>query len=164
MNKLYYLFFFSTAISLSGIAQNTSTQEVQSDFIKSSKAITVPTHYRASKAVVLQSGFRAKGQNGFSAKIQYFPLRESITNVSLVVLPNPVQDVSVVYIKIPQSTQVSLLVSNASGEPIVQLIQQEYKESGEYRLLLNTQDWASGVYFLHLQTMLGDTIFKVIKP
>ena len=140
MNKFYYLFFFSTAISLSGIAQNTSIQEVQSDYIKSSKATTVPTHYRASKAVVLQSGFKAKGKNGFSAKIQHFPLSESITNVSLMVLPNPVQDEAIVQVKLPQPTLVSLTVSNISGESITQLLQQEYKEAGEYRLMLNTQD------------------------
>ena len=164
MNKLYYFFFFSTAISLSGIAQNTSTQEVQSDYIKSSKATTVPTHYRASKAVVLQSGFRAKGKNGFSAKIQHFPLKESITSVSLTVSPNPVQDEAIVQVKLPQSTLVSLSVSNVSGESITQLLQQEYKEAGEYRLMLNTQDWTSGMYLLHLRTSQGITTFKVIKP
>ncbi|PAC31948.1 T9SS type A sorting domain-containing protein [Flectobacillus sp. BAB-3569] len=164
MNKFYYLFFFSTAISLSGIAQNTSTQEVQSDYIKSSKATTVPTHYRASKAVVLQSGFKARGKNGFSAKIQHFPLSEFITNVSLMVSPNPVQDEALVQVKLPQSTLVSLSVSNVSGESITELLQQEYKEAGEYRLMLNTQDWTSGMYLLHLRTSQGITTFKVIKP
>ncbi len=164
MNKFYYLFFFSTAISLSGIAQNTSTQEVQSDYIKSSKATTVPTHYRASKAVVLQSGFKANGKNGFSAKIQHFPLSEFITNVSLTVSPNPVQDEALVQVKLPQSTLVSLSVSNVSGESITQLLQQEYKEAGEYRLMLNTHDWATGMYLLHLRTSQGITTFKVIKP
>lgn len=162
MTKNYFIAFFIGVITIA-YPQNTS-QEVQSDYIKSSKATTVPTHYRASKAVVLQSGFKAKGKNSFSAKIQQFPLKESITSVSLTVSPNPVQDESFIHFKIPQPTLVSLTVSSASGEPIVQLIQQEYKEAGEYRLMLNSKEWASGMYVLHLQTSQGITIFKVIKP
>jgi hypothetical protein len=84
--------------------------------------------------------------------------------VSLTVSPNPVQDEAIVQVKLPQSTLVSLSVSNVSGESITQLIQQEYKEAGEYRLMLNTQDWASGMYLLHLRTSQGITTFKVIKP
>ncbi|NBB27619.1 T9SS type A sorting domain-containing protein [Cellulophaga sp. BC115SP] len=163
MTKNYFIAFFIGVIT-KAYPQSTSIQEVQSDYIKSSKATTVPTHYRASKAVVLQSGFKAKGKNSFSAKIQHFPLKESITSVSLAVSPNPVQDESFIHFKIPQSTLVSLTVSSASGEPIVQLIQQEYKEAGEYRLMLNSKEWASGMYLLHLQTSQGITIFKVIKP
>lgn len=163
MTKNYFIAFFIGVIT-KAYPQSTSIQEVQSDYIKSSKATSVPTHYRASKAVVLQSGFKAKGKNSFSAKIQQFPLKESITSVSLTVSPNPVQDESFIHFKIPQSTLVSLTVSSASGELIVQLIQQEYKEAGEYRLMLNSKEWASGMYLLHLQTSQGITIFKVIKP
>lgn len=163
MTKNYFIAFFIGVIT-KAYPQSTSIQEVQSDYIKSSKATTVPTHYRASKAVVLQSGFKAKGKNSFSAKVQQFPLKESIASGSLTVSPNPVQDESFIHFKIPQSTLVSLTVSSASGESIAQPIHQEYKEAGEYRLMLNSKEWASGMYLLHLQTSQGITIFKVIKP
>jgi hypothetical protein len=70
MNKNYYLFFIG--VITKAYPQNTSIQEVQSDYIKSSKATTVPTHYRASKAVVLQSGFKAKGRMASVPKFSNF--------------------------------------------------------------------------------------------
>ncbi|MDI9880430.1 T9SS type A sorting domain-containing protein [Flectobacillus longus] len=163
MTKNYFIAFFIGVIT-KAYPQSTSIQEVQSDYIKSSKVTTVPTHYRASKAIVLQSGFRAKGQNSFSAKIQYFPLKEALFTSSLTVSPNPVQDVATISFKIPQSSTISLVVSNASGEPIVELIRNEYKEAGEYRLALESKDWSSGMYLLHLQTTQGITTFKIVKP
>jgi hypothetical protein len=63
----------------------------------------------------------------------------------LLVVPNPVADLTTLEYYVPQAGQVSLQVSTSDGKPLATL-RQEQAEPGAYSYLWNTTKLAAGTY------------------
>jgi len=97
--------------------------------------------------VIPEGGVLAKAP---SAKNSGYP-SEPITDYELCAnYPNPFNPATNIKIRLPKDGRVQLSVYNIAGEKVCDLIQ-GYRSAGEYTVMFNGRDLASGVYFYRLQ-------------
>lgn len=130
--------------------------------------------YDAGNEITLVDGFHAKYGSDFHAFIDgcdgqflvsgssdpntfsttYFPTNSSDRlddEVSLRNYPNPFTGTTTIEYTLPQAQEVSLTITNMSGQIIRQLKQGELQEAGIHELQFDAQDLPSGVYMCTLQ-------------
>ena len=83
---------------------------------------------------------------------------EELKEQRLLIIPNPVADLTTLRYYVPQAGQVSLQVSSADGKPL-ETLREEKAEEGEFNYTWNTTQLAAGTYFCTLM-MDGNVVVK----
>lgn len=137
-------------------------------------------NFLAGESITLQAGFHAEGGAFFSASIQSCGINTNIIEqteiatqrnradspehfekVDLKVFPNPMQYQTNIQFHLPKKMTVNISVFDFSGQ-LVQTLNNKALSEGCHQL-----EWqdnrTSGIYFVQLQTEIGQQTVKVIK-
>ncbi|MBS1945336.1 MAG: T9SS type A sorting domain-containing protein, partial [Bacteroidetes bacterium] len=85
----------------------------------------------------------APGGNG---ALKAAPATGEVKEQRLLIIPNPVADLTTLEYYVPQAGKVSLSISNSDGKPMG-MLREEQAEPGAYTYQWNTTELASGTYF-----------------
>ncbi|MFZ1618991.1 MAG: tail fiber domain-containing protein [Flavobacteriales bacterium] len=87
---------------------------------------------------------------------------EELKEQRLLIIPNPVADLTTLRYYVPQAGQVSLQVSSADGKPM-ETLREEKAEAGEFSYTWNTTQLAAGTYFCTLMVEGNVVVKRAVK-
>ncbi|MBK9421597.1 MAG: tail fiber domain-containing protein [Flavobacteriales bacterium] len=87
---------------------------------------------------------------------------EELKEQRLLIIPNPVADLTTLRYYVPQAGQVSLQVSSADGKPM-ETLREEKAEAGEFSYTWNTTQLAAGTYFCTLMVDGNVVVKRAVK-
>jgi hypothetical protein len=129
--------------------------------------------FEASNQITLRPSFHAKQGATFAAKIQTCtpsnlvvePRSEPqvrIPELGLTVSPNPFSKDAQISYYLPEAMQVTLSLYNIKGQFIKYLVNGS-RGTGWNNITLETNDLASGMYYLQLQSKTHHLVQKLVK-
>ncbi|MFZ1617312.1 MAG: tail fiber domain-containing protein [Flavobacteriales bacterium] len=86
----------------------------------------------------------------------------SVQEQRLIIIPNPVADLTTLAYYVPNAGQVSLLVSTSDGKPL-ETLREEKAEAGAYNYTWNTTKLAAGTYFCTFMLDAAVVVKRAVK-
>lgn len=77
--------------------------------------------------------------------------------------PNPFNPSTKISFEIPESGNISLIIYNSSGKKVMEILNKEFKNSGNYEYNLNFENLSSGIYFYKLTAITQGQKTEITK-
>lgn len=83
---------------------------------------------------------------------QIADLEQKENEFTLILYPNPVNQIATIEYSLPSATTVSLKVTNAFGQEIIKILDNKKLERGKYKANIDATFLSAGIYYYTLQT------------
>ncbi len=125
--------------------------------------LTVDYYITASDSADNMSRDPEEGNYSFKIFLTGIQERRDIPDKFVLFSPIPNPSIGIIKIQygLPKKTYISLRVYDIQGR-LIKSIYKGTRDAGYYKLLLNTKDLSSGIYFIHLDTPKSDQIRQLI--
>ncbi len=87
----------------------------------------------------------------------------NIENIQLVSIPNPCKDETYIKFDLPYKSNISLVVTDITGNRIATIFNDEYFSIGGFSYKWNVNSLSTGIYFIQLSTSKENKVVKLIK-
>jgi hypothetical protein len=126
---------------------------------------TAKAQYEAGKSVVLLPGFTANTGSVFKANIALVTATRSTETVvmALSASPNPFVESTEIEYFLPVATNVTLNVSNITGQDMATLVNNEFQEKGTHKVKFTAYNLTQGGYQYTLKTDEGSLSKRLVK-
>ena len=74
--------------------------------------------------------------------------------------PNPVNGQTYISFELPSSATISLVISDHTGTPVINLVRNQQLYKGKYTMPVYTSDLSAGIYFIILRSQFGSPLVK----
>lgn len=126
--------------------------------------------FKAGNSIQLNAGFHAMSgatltimieqcpNNVIDSTINFAPNaliieeKESIGELSMAIIPNPLRHQAVIEYELPSADNVQLIISDWQGRPINILQDDIYQEAGKHQVVFFAENFPAGLYLVSLQT------------
>lgn len=118
--------------------------------------------YRAGRSITMLPGFEARTGGTFLANIKAVEGKDE-TPLQLTAFPNPFEQSTTIEYYLPASGKVNLWVTNAQGQVVGRLVQDEEMSAGRHQVEWKPNAIASGVYMPIVEANQQKAVSRLIK-
>ncbi|AUD05067.1 hypothetical protein CWM47_26420 [Spirosoma pollinicola] len=119
--------------------------------------------YQAGRSITMLPGFNAKSGSLFTADIKPVVSKTSEVSLQLKAYPNPFQQSTTIDYYLPADGSVTLLITDAQGKVISQLIQNESQSAGKHQIEWQPTAANAGVYIPIIESNKQKAVGRLVK-